>query len=93
MCGAFVRAAGGAECEWTDGLVNLRHSVSPLRSTRAQALWRVKSSEAVVIAHNGPVLGLGKPPKHQGEARSRLNTCASRAGARRAARGDPKDVS
>ena len=37
----------------------------------------------VVMASDGPVLGLGKPPKHQGEARPRLNTCASRAGARR----------
>ena len=70
-------------------LYGVRHSMME----RMKRVRGVKTLEAVVMASDGPVLGLRKPPKHQGEARPRLNTCASRAGARRTARGDPKDVS
>jgi hypothetical protein len=47
----------------------------------------------VVMASDGPVLGWGNPPKHQGGARPRLNTCISPAGPVGPARGDAKHLS
>ena len=55
----------------------------PPRTPCPWARVRVGSGLVVVMASDGRVLGWGNHPKHQGEARPRLNTCASPAGARR----------
>jgi len=64
-----------------------RSNIMEQTSTGHEGEWHahsgVQNGLVVVTASDGPVLGWGKPPKHQGEARPRLNTCASPAGARR----------
>ena len=99
-CNAGRARCVGTVCEdrrraesvrWPDASKKSQRMPAGTSVTRG-ACWGVKTLEAVVMASEGPVLGLGKPPKHQGEARPRLNTCASLAGPRRAARGDEKNL-
>ena len=99
-CNAGRERCVGTVCEdrrraesvrWPDA--SKKSQRMPAGTSVTRGAWTgVKSSQAVVKARDGPLLGWGKPPKHQGEARPRLNTCASRAGARRAARGDGKHL-
>ena len=87
-CNAGRERCVGTVCEdrrraesvrWPDA--SKKSQRMPAGTSVTRGAWTgVKSSQAVVKARDGPLLGWGKPPKHQGEARPRLNTCASPAG-------------